>query len=61
MSRDFPPNEVEKSRRQLGAGKDFTGMAAADIAAEAVEHQLDHVALAVMRRRRVREDNQFHF
>ena len=37
MSRDFPPNEVEKSRRQLGAGKDFTGMAAADIAAVIAE------------------------
>jgi hypothetical protein len=34
---------------------------AATIAAKTFEHEFDHVALAVMRRRHVREDEQFHF
>ena len=31
------------------------------VAAKAVEHELDHVALAVMRRRHMGKDKQFHF
>ncbi len=31
------------------------------VAAKAAEHELDHVALAVMRRRHMGEDKQFHF
>jgi hypothetical protein len=33
----------------------------ARIAAEAFQHQLHHVTLAMVRRRRVGEDEQFHF
>jgi hypothetical protein len=32
----------------------------ADVAAKTIQHQLHHVALAVMRRRRMRKDKQFH-
>jgi hypothetical protein len=34
---DFPPNLIEQSRRQLGAGKDFTGLGAEGMAAVIAE------------------------
>jgi hypothetical protein len=37
------------------------GASSARVAAETGEHELHHVALAVVRRRRVGENEQFHF